>query len=122
MILVIGGTGRLGRQVVQRLVAASEPVRVLTRSAERGRAAHGSGAGGSEDQRGNQTTGVEYLRGDLLDRESVVAALKGVDSVVVTAHGGEGTGRTGPRGVEGRGLPQLIQIASGSSLRQFVYL
>jgi uncharacterized protein YbjT (DUF2867 family) len=107
MILVIGGTGHLGRQVVELLRVESRNVRVLARDPARA-AFH--------------DPGVEVVQGDLLDRDSLVAAVRGVESIVVTAHGGNGTGKDGPRGIEGRGLPQLLETVRSASLRQFVYI
>jgi nucleoside-diphosphate-sugar epimerase len=62
-ILVTGGTGRLGRRVVRRLVAAGCGIRVLTR--------HGRQAAG----------GVQFLTGDLRTGE-------GVDPAAVETAGG----------------------------------
>jgi nucleoside-diphosphate-sugar epimerase len=63
-ILVTGGTGRLGRRVVRRLVAAGCGIQVLTR--------HGRQA----------ADGVQFLTGDLRTGEGVDAA------AVETAGGG----------------------------------
>jgi uncharacterized protein YbjT (DUF2867 family) len=52
MILVVGGTGRLGRALVPLLVAAGHQVRVMAR-------------GASQPFPGTADDGVEYLRGDL---------------------------------------------------------
>jgi len=108
MILVIGGTGRLGRQIVELL--NGQPVRVLTRDPARARTIVGG------------LPGVEVVGGDLLVRSDLVTALAGADVVIVTAHGGEGTGRSGPGGIEGRGLPQLIDLAATAPPKQFIYL
>jgi len=107
MILVIGGTGQVGRRVVELLRAGGHQVRILTRDPSRA-------ARPAPD-------GIEYVTGDLLDGDSVRNALDGVSAVVCTAHGGHGARAAGPRGVEGRGLPQLIRLASQLPLRQFVY-
>lgn len=108
MILVVGGTGQLGRQIVDLLRAEPRPVRVLTRNP--------AGAGFPDG------SGVEVVAGDLLERDSLVRALRGVDVVICTAQGGQGRGRTGPRGVEGSGIPHLIDAARDAALRQFVYV
>lgn len=106
MILVIGGTGRVGRRVVELLRSRGAGTRVLTR----------------DPDRGDRVAGVEYVGGDLLDPASVTAALDGVDRVVCTAHGGGGAKAGGPRGVEGRGLPDLVRQAAHHGVRQFVYV
>lgn len=70
-ILVTGGTGTLGRQLVPRLTAAGRTVRVLTRHAR------------------PDTEHVAYAVGDLATGEGVEAAVDGVDVVVHCA----GTGK-----------------------------
>ncbi|RAY12451.1 nucleoside-diphosphate sugar epimerase [Actinomadura craniellae] len=65
MILVTGATGRVGRNVVAELAAAGERVRALVR--DPGRAA--------------PPEGVEVVRGDLADPDSLRPALAGVDAV-----------------------------------------
>jgi (4-alkanoyl-5-oxo-2,5-dihydrofuran-3-yl)methyl phosphate reductase len=68
MILVIGATGTVGREVTQQLVDARRPVRALVRAAARA-----------------QKLGpkVELAKGDAADRKSLDAALGGVESVFV---------------------------------------
>src|SRR5260370_42499778 len=100
MILVIGGTGRLGRQVVELLVQRGRPVRVLTRDPRRAALP--------------RTGGVQVVGGGLRQRDSLGPALDGVDTVVCTAHGGEGAGSNGPRGIQGRGIPEPIGPATGA--------
>jgi uncharacterized protein YbjT (DUF2867 family) len=73
-VLVTGGTGTLGRLVVDRLRAAGRPVRVLARHLPDDAAAPG--------QTGSRPVGVEYVAGDLATGEGVPAALAGVGVVV----------------------------------------
>jgi uncharacterized protein YbjT (DUF2867 family) len=108
MIVVFGGTGQVGRQIVDLLRAQGRPVRIATRAPDRI----------SPELRGT----VEAAQCDLLDGSSLTAALAGAEVVVCTAHGGEGRRGNGPRGVEGRGIPQLIQAARRLPLRQFIYV
>jgi len=76
-ILVIGGTGFIGRALVRRLVEQGYGVRVLARDP-------GSASDLAE-------LGVEVVRGDFLEVESVRAALAGIDEVF---HLARGTGPT----------------------------
>jgi NADH dehydrogenase len=76
VILVAGGTGRLGTALVTRLVDRGEQVRVLTRDPRR--AAH--------------LPPVEVVRGDVRDPATVAAAVRGVDAVVSAVHGFAGWG------------------------------
>jgi uncharacterized protein YbjT (DUF2867 family) len=63
---VTGGTGTVGSQVVQGLIAHGEKVMVLTRSAEKSKAF---------------LAGVAGVVGDLRDPRSLPKAFEGVDSV-----------------------------------------
>ncbi|WP_141582206.1 SDR family oxidoreductase [Actinomadura sp. WMMA1423] len=72
VILVTGGTGTLGRQVVPRLRDAGRGVRVLSRSAR------------------EPAGGVEYVTGDLLKDEGVDAAMDGVETVMHLAGASKG--------------------------------
>ncbi|MET9026308.1 NAD(P)H-binding protein [Nocardia sp. NPDC004168] len=71
MILVTGATGTVGRSLVDRLVAAKVPVRAMTRRP----AAAGLPAA------------VDVVAGDLGDRGSIAAALRGVDRVFLLSTG-----------------------------------
>jgi uncharacterized protein YbjT (DUF2867 family) len=97
VILIAGGTGRLGTALVTRLTGRGLPVRVLTR--DPARAAHLTGQP------------VEVVTGDVRDRASLAAAVRGADVVVSAVHG-----LTGPRGVspvtvDARGNCNLIDAA-----------
>jgi uncharacterized protein YbjT (DUF2867 family) len=65
LVLVTGGTGGLGREIVPRLVAAGRDVRVLSRG-----------------DRPVRPDGVEAVRGDLLRSEGLERAVAGVDAIV----------------------------------------
>jgi NADH dehydrogenase len=96
MILVAGGTGRLGTMVVGRLNARGLPVRVLTR--DRRRAAHLS----------EQT---HVVVGDVRDPASLVPAVQGVEIVVSAVHGFAGPGHVSPKSVDRDGNKHLIDAA-----------
>ena len=71
-ILVTGGTGTLGRQVVSRLREAGHPVRVLTRRSHESR------------------DGVEFVVGDLAMGEVPAPAVAGVETIIHCAGGAKG--------------------------------
>ena len=71
VILVTGGTGNLGRRVVQRLRDSGSSIRVLSRNPRA------------------PIAGVEYVAGDLEKDEGVSAALAGVDTVIHCAATGK---------------------------------
>lgn len=73
-ILVTGGTGTLGRQVVARLLEAGHPVRVLGRHAP-----------DREDRATSAAEAVEFVSADLSTGRGVEAAVDGVDIIVHTA-------------------------------------
>jgi len=68
-VLVTGASGFLGQYVAEQLLARGDAVRGLCRSA-------------APDL---ERLGVEVARGDIADRDAVVAACRGVDAVVHTA-------------------------------------
>lgn len=79
MILLAGGTGRLGTLIVEKLTSRDLDVRVLTR--DRRNASH-------------LASRAEVATGDVRDPGSITAAMAGVDLVISAVHG-----FTGPRGV-----------------------
>ena len=96
MILIAGGTGRLGSLLVRRLISRGAPVRVLTRDARRV-AAIGAG--------------VEYAIGDVRDPGSIHAAMGSVQAVVSAVHGFVGTRGETPETVDWLGNRHLIDCA-----------
>jgi NADH dehydrogenase len=97
VILVAGGSGRLGTLLVQRLVARGAPVRVLTRS--RARAAH------------LNDTLVEIVEGDVRVAADVQRAVDGADVVVSAVHGFAGPGGVSPASVDRDGNRHLVDAA-----------
>lgn len=104
MILVAGGTGRLGTIVVDRLSARGIQVRVLTRDPSR--ADHHAG------------TRVEFVAGDVRDPGSLRRATDGVDTVVSAVHGFTGPRGTSPASVDRDGNINVIEAtkAAGADL------
>ncbi len=68
-ILVLGGTGHYGREIVRSLVAKGAPVRVLTRNADRARDLLGDGP--------------QLVEGDLTDSAAVKTALEGASRLII---------------------------------------
>jgi uncharacterized protein YbjT (DUF2867 family) len=101
MILVAGGTGRLGRLVVNRLVGEGKSVRLLTRNPS---AATDLGA-----------KGVELVTGDVRDPSSLEPAMTGVTTVVSAVHGLVGSGGVTPENVDRDGNRNLVEAAVGRS-------
>jgi uncharacterized protein YbjT (DUF2867 family) len=107
LVLVVGGAGMLGSQIVDRLIARGKRVRALVRPTSRTELLVEAGA--------------ELASGDLLEPASLRRALEGVDAVVTSAAGYTGhtpgdtieTDRTGNR--------NLIDAAAETGVRRFVF-
>ena len=107
MILVAGGTGRLGKLVVQLLVQAGEDVRVLTRDRER--------ADGLPDA-------VEIVVGDIVEATCVATAVHGCKVVISAVHGFAGPGRPTPEAIDRDGNRGLIRAAKQAGVEHFVLI
>jgi nucleoside-diphosphate-sugar epimerase len=108
-VLVTGATGLLGSHVTDLLVGAGERPRVLVRP--------GEALNGLADAH------VDVARGDLQDRASLQAAVRGVDRVLHCA------ARTGPWGPDTEyrrtnvsGLRDLVDVALAAGVRRFVHV
>jgi len=94
-VLVTGGTGRLGRRVVDRLRAEGIEPRVMSRSGRPG-----------------------TIRGDLLTGEAIEAAVRGADTII---HAAQSPTRESRRtAVEG--TERLLEITAGARVSHFVYV
>jgi NADH dehydrogenase len=100
VILVAGGSGRLGTLLVNRLVDRGLPVRVLTR--ELARAEHLAG------------DLITVVRGDVRDRESLGPATAGVDVVVSAVHGFTDPDRHALAAVDRDGNANLVEAAKSA--------
>ena len=105
MILVAGGTGRLGREVVTRLTASDREVRVLTR--------HAVNAKGLD---------VEVSIGDVRDPSTLAAATRGSSVVISAVHGFMGGRGAGPEEVDLRGNYNLLRAARDAGVEHFILL
>jgi uncharacterized protein YbjT (DUF2867 family) len=97
VILVVGGTGRLGSLVVGRLTARGLPVRVMTR----------------DPARAAKVTSelIQVVQGDVRDRSSVVRAVDGATVVVSAMHGFPGTRHADPASIDRDGNLTLADVA-----------
>jgi len=95
-VLVTGGTGTLGRQVVPRLREAGCDVRVLSRRAR------------------EAADGIEYMTGDLATGEGIQAAVDGAETIVHcagSAKGDEDKARNLTRAASRSGTRHLVNIS-----------
>ena len=85
-VLVLGGTGTVGSQVVQELAARKADVSVLTRSADKAK---------------KLPAGVKAVTGDLLEVDTVRSAFRGMDGVFLLNPVGPSEGHEGLMAVNG---------------------
>jgi uncharacterized protein YbjT (DUF2867 family) len=94
-ILLTGGTGTLGRQLLPLLRAAGQKVRVLSRQAREG------------------ADGVEYVTGDLATGGGIETAVTGVETVVHCAGSAKG---------DDVKAGNLVRAVAGAGVRHLVYI
>jgi uncharacterized protein YbjT (DUF2867 family) len=111
MILVAGGSGRLGAEIVGRLTARSCPVRVLTRDPSRARVLPHL-----------QHELVELVSGDVRDPDAVQHAANGVTTIVSAVHGFAGPGAASPEAVDWQGNANLIRAAHTKRVGHFILI
>ncbi len=108
-VLVTGGTGFLGRALVERLLSAGARVKGLARSDDSTRALGGLGA--------------EPVRGDVLDLEALVATMRGCD-VVYHLAGANAFCLRDPSPmfeVNVRGSQNVVRAAARAGVQRVVY-
>ena len=107
-ILVIGGTGTLGKVLVAQLLSKGYAVRVLTRTPHK--------FAYLEDN------GVELVVGDLLDKNSLIEACRGMDGCISAAHSMLGRGRYRSEYIDDMGQRSLIDAAKEAGVPYFVFI
>jgi uncharacterized protein YbjT (DUF2867 family) len=100
-VLVTGGAGFIGRQLVPALRARGKPVRVLAREAE-------------------TVEGAEVVVGDVTRPETLPAALAGVDAVIHLVAILQGKPEDFERVIAG-GTRNVVEAAREAGVRRFVY-
>lgn len=119
MILVVGATGTLGGRIAHGLLKQGKDVRVLVRHNPISAAMAEQGLAHTPESL--IEAGAQPVWGDLKDRDSLDAAVAGVDTVVTTANavkrGGEDTFET----VDRQGTLNLIDAATQAGVQHFIY-
>jgi uncharacterized protein YbjT (DUF2867 family) len=105
-VLVVGGTGMLGRQVVSELLARGKRVRALVRP--------------TSDAKRLEQAGVEIARGDMMDPVSLLQAMEGADAVISTAAGYTRHSKGDTDEIDKIGNRNLADAASQAGVRRFV--
>jgi nucleoside-diphosphate-sugar epimerase len=106
-ILVTGATGKVGSRLVKQLAQRGNRVRALVRDATR-----------AADMLGD---GVELAKGDLLDADSLTAAVRGIDAVVHCAAFFRGATAEQAHATNDLGTQQLANAARAASVKRFVF-
>ncbi|MER6290180.1 SDR family oxidoreductase [Streptomyces sviceus] len=104
-VLVVGATGSLGGKVVDELLGRGKKVRALVRP--------------TTDASRLESRGVEIARGDMLDLDSLVAAMTGADAVITTAAGYTRGGKNA-HDIDTVGNANLAEAAHRTGIRRFV--
>ncbi|MEH2192041.1 MAG: NAD(P)H-binding protein [Nostoc sp.] len=103
---VAGATGETGRRIVQELIARNIPVRALVRDIDKAR--------------GILSPEAELVAGDVLQPESLNAAL-GDSTVLLVATGAKPSfDPTGPYKVDFEGTKNLVEAAKGKGIEHLV--
>jgi uncharacterized protein YbjT (DUF2867 family) len=109
-ILMVGGTGLVGRRIAVALQRQNKSVRALVRG------------GSAHPKAGDlKSEGVQIADGDLTRPDSLAAACDGVDAVVCTATTMPTGADDGLRRVDRDGVLGLIDAAERAGARKFVY-
>jgi len=107
LILVTGATGYVGGRLVPRLVEAGYRVRCLARDPGRLK-----GRSWREQ--------VEVVKGDALDKESLISAMQGVSVAYYLVHGFQGTKMDAQRDM--KAARKFAEAAEKSGLKRIIYL
>ncbi len=105
-LLVVGGTGTLGRQIVRRAIDSGHAVRCLVRNARKASFL--------------QEWGAKLIEGDLCDPDTLPPALEGVEGLIDAA-----TTRASDslriREVDWEGKVALIQAAKAANVQRYLF-
>jgi uncharacterized protein YbjT (DUF2867 family) len=106
VVLVAGATGQTGRLIVQDLAASGFHVRALVRDVGKGKEVLGDK--------------VEFVEGDVRDRNSIDTALKGVQYVVSAIGATRNDPANAPEFVDYGGTKNLAEAGAAAKVRQIV--
>jgi UDP-glucose 4-epimerase len=106
-ILITGATGKVGSRLARRLALQGKDVRALVRDAARAASL--------------REVGIELAEGDLLDANSLTAAVRGVDAVVHCAAFFRGATPEQAHAVNDLGTQHLARAARAGSVRRFIF-
>lgn len=105
-LLIIGGTGGVGQQIVKKLISEGQSIRILVRDPVR-----------AESIFGNQ---VEYVIGDSRYPLTLGSAFIGIRHVITTTGSRNPVGDNNPRQVDYEGVFNLVTQARQTNVKHFV--
>jgi NADH dehydrogenase len=108
MIVIAGGTGRLGRILVERLAVHGEPIRILSRVPYHGQSLAVKGT-------------VEVVAGDVRDRAAVNRGVAGA-RIVISAMSAFGMRGVAPPDVDRDGNTALVDAAEAHGVEKFIFV
>ncbi len=107
MILVTGGTGFVGTNLIRRLRSDDIPVRAVVRNPDKAQ--------------GLKELGVHVVPGDIADKQSLEKAAAGVERVVHLVGIIQETGGASFAGIHVEGTRNLLEASKKAGVRHFVY-
>lgn len=110
-ILITGATGKVGSRLVTRLAQRGHQLRALVRDPKR-----------AEDLRGDRRDRIDLVVGDLLDPDSLAAAVRGVDAVVHCAAFFRGATPEQAHAVNDLGTRHLASAARDAAVKRFIFI
>ena len=109
MLLIVGASGTVGSRLTRRLLERGDTVRAVSRSAE-----HLASL---------RTLGATAIEGDLRSDSWMLAALDGVNTLVLAAHGLVPPSRVNHPGViDGEGNRRIINAASRAGVNHIIFV
>lgn len=106
-ILIVGGTGMLGQELVRLLLGKGMSVHVMTRNPKKSNYL--------------SELGAVVVKGDLTDKASLESACKGMDVVISAAHSMLGRGRYSSEEIDGKGQKALVDAAVSAGVKYFLF-
>lgn len=107
-IIVFGGTGHYGRNVVAKLVSKGALVRVVSRNAEKARQILGST--------------VEILEGDITNRATITKSLKDIQGIVICLSAMNRKQIKQMEKIEYDAVLEIMDEAKKANVKRFVYM
>ena len=101
-VLITGGTGKIGQKLVSRLTNKNLSIRVLCR-------------------RSNPAFLDKIVIGDLLDQDSLVKAVQGVDAIIHLAAVNNASSKEDYWQTNVKGTENLIKTAKNAGVRRFIF-